>query len=1048
VEERVVEDEWSEGDSDRTATVEGGPPRFDLVSVPHRSRERSEEDTDVEGLAAWAGRTLDQRYRLKRAIGFGATATVFEAEHLTLGRTVAVKVLPYAGNGSQARQRLAREARILSSLQHPNIVQVLDFVRAGPGADFLVMEYLHGRTLKEAERSQVVKQWPWIRDAALQILRALEVAHERGIVHRDIKPSNCFCVDFDEREVKPTIKLLDFGVSKCEQSSALTVSGAILGTVLYMAPEQARGGHVDGRADLYSVGVLLYEMVTGVLPFAGAGFLDVMWRHVYTEPARPQDANPNVRIPQALEALILRALHKNPDRRFASARAFAEALEQVEDEGIVCAGPSSGTRAASAEVPGSTPAEPRAAGGDPTLDDSSERIDDASADLRIVLENAANSWLHGHGPATGLEEVRLRQHRTLEPADVDSFWPRRVAGVENAAHAVLPADAPVTNIYRDAGGRVLILGGAGSGKTHSLLEIAAALHARASSVQNPAAVPLLFDLASWLPDEVPLRRFLATQMHREHRIPAATARAWLAKGKVVPLLEGLDRLPHEQRAAAVEAINTFLLQDDPPGIVVTCRSQTYRGLSKRLQVHAAIELHELDVARIAQTLAEHGPKWQPLVAVLQQSPSLLDLVRTPLGFCVTASVATSEDGIAQLQQAHPHEMGGVYDVYTEQLLRRRRQSLEIRPVLRAVTQLAEDMLRFGANTYRDEVIAPAWLGRTMSQWAYVAGSRALVSFLLGASYILAIGQTPLDNNGLETSLGFGLRFGLSVALGLFGAHALVAVLMFARSGSLHTPSPWLRWIVAFAGSTAMSAALIGAWTTHAPLMALSACGFSSAVLCLRLGAELERDDITLVDEVRWSTQMLRKRAPWIFGGSLAVGLFTGARESVFEGALHALVGIGVGVALAGIRRVPTAAEDGGRSSIGRMGRRAIRAGLLAFALVFAVFAPTYGVAYGVDAALPIAITIGLWFGGVGWIYHRFLRLLLRKERAYVADPSLLDAAAHVGLLDKRPDGYRFFHLSFAEYFASKRTDEHATRHGAAQAFRDRVSSGPEQHPSS
>lgn len=973
-----------------------------------------------EPLQSWIGRTLDQRYRLLRVVGFGASATVFEAEHLGLGRPVAVKVLPHAAASAQTRRRLAREAKILSTIEHPHVVEVLDFGRVDVDADFLVMEYLRGCTLKEAEAHPIVRTWPWIRSAIQQLLAALEAIHARGIVHRDVKPSNCFCVDFDPNAPAPKMKLLDFGISKSEQSSALTATGAVLGTVLYMAPEQARGLEVDARVDLYAIGAVLYQLVTGVLPFSGAGFLDVMWRQVYSEPTPPRDANPKVRIPDALEALILRALHKNPDRRFQSAAEFSAALAAIDGEGIVCAeAPLRPSRDAA------TPDGDRMPDGStarPTVTELGASLEN-SVDERRVLESSAKTWLTALQPIAGYETLVVRQRRTLQPREVDSFWPHRIAGSENAPDSDVPYTASLPAVFADADRSLLVLGGPGYGKSHGLLEIAADLHARASChLDRVMPLPMLFDLTTWSPSDAPLKELLATQLHREQRVPRATAKRWLLQQRIIPLIDGLDRMPRARQAAAVEAINAFIAEANPPGIAVTCRAQVYRTLPKRLQLRAAVELHEIDVDALTHALASE-PRSEPLARAIRTSPQLAGFVRSPLGLRIAASVACTEDGVKRLAAANLQEMRAIYDMYTEQLLRRRRSKVEIETLLASVRELASDMLRHGVASFRLDVLQPGWLQRPFRRGAYLIGSRLLVALLIGASCMLAVGKTPLDNGGLVPTMEFGIRYGIAVALGLAFANIVGAALLHGQDSPLYVRSPHLRWIGTTAVATLVGSALLASWTTFAPLMVLAACALGSAVFWFGQGGTLEREDITLTDDLHWSLAQLRRRAPWVALATLTMFAFTGLTESLVQGAVNGSVATIFGVGIGGTRRVTAAPHDAsssaGDDAIARMRHRAWLAGGLAFVATALIFSPLHGPLYAAYAALPVAVTIALWFGGLAGIYHRVLYLLLRGERRYLRDDDLLETAAAVGLLDKRPSGIRFFHPSYAEYFAAR-----------------------------
>ncbi len=273
------------------------------------------------------GEVVDRRYRLKREIARGGAGAVFEAEHLYTTRPVAIKLLiPEQLNATETRQRLLLEARALTVARHPGIVLGLDAGETDEGIPYLVMELLEGRTL---EGILAVRRRIGVADAVylgMQLCDALAAAHERDILHRDIKPSNVFiCRTEAGREVA---KVFDFGIARLpNQDQKITQQGAVLGTPEYMAPEQLLArDDVDARCDIYALGVSLYEALAGVVPFEG-NFGEVLLK-VSTQPMPSLMARVG-QVPIELEQAIEKALARDPADRFATARAFAEALSRV-----------------------------------------------------------------------------------------------------------------------------------------------------------------------------------------------------------------------------------------------------------------------------------------------------------------------------------------------------------------------------------------------------------------------------------------------------------------------------------------------------------------------------------------------------------------------------------------------------------------------------------------------------------------------------------------------------------------------------------------------
>jgi beta-lactam-binding protein with PASTA domain/predicted Ser/Thr protein kinase len=263
---------------------------------------------------------IDGRYRVLHRVGSGGMADVVCAEDLQLGRKVAIKLLHRRfAQDDEFVERFRREASSAAGLQHPNVVAVYD---RGSWDDtyYIAMEYLEGRTLKRLVQEESPLAPARAIDLTIQILRAARFAHKRGIIHRDLKPHNVI-VDGEGRA-----KVTDFGIAKAGASD-MTQTGSIMGTAQYLSPEQAQGHAVSAASDLYSVGIILYEMLTGRVPFEGESAVTIALKQVGEAPVPPSAYNPQ--IPPALEAVVLRALEKDPARRFSDADEFIGALERA-----------------------------------------------------------------------------------------------------------------------------------------------------------------------------------------------------------------------------------------------------------------------------------------------------------------------------------------------------------------------------------------------------------------------------------------------------------------------------------------------------------------------------------------------------------------------------------------------------------------------------------------------------------------------------------------------------------------------------------------------
>jgi len=288
--------------------------------------------TDADG---YVGKTIAGKYRVEEQIGEGGMGKVYRARQLALDKPVVLKVL-HASLLSDERTvaRFQREAKAASRLNHPNSISILDFGQAEE-ALYIAMEFIAGKDLHHI----LSREWPLPEARVVrivgQVLSALSDAHGAGVIHRDLKPEN---IMVEQRRDEPDfVKVLDFGIAKIQDSSgedgpALTRAGFVCGTPEYMSPEQARGGTLDHRSDLYAVGVILYQLVTGKLPFESDSAVGYATKHLTEQPMPPSQRRPDARISPGMERLILRALDKDPNQRPQTAVEFRELLAGLENE--------------------------------------------------------------------------------------------------------------------------------------------------------------------------------------------------------------------------------------------------------------------------------------------------------------------------------------------------------------------------------------------------------------------------------------------------------------------------------------------------------------------------------------------------------------------------------------------------------------------------------------------------------------------------------------------------------------------------------------------
>ena len=269
----------------------------------------------------YIGKLLDNRYEILERVGAGGMAVVYKARCHRLNRLVAIKILKSdLAQDAEFRRRFHDESQAVAMLSHPNLVAVYDVSRSDE-LEYIVMELIDGITLKQyMQKKGEALNWREALHFITQIMKALGHAHSRGIIHRDIKPHNIMVLR------DGSVKVADFGIARLTSAAQNTLTQEALGSVHYISPEQARGSHIDARSDIYSAGVVLYEMITGRLPYEGDSPISVAIQHINSIPLSPREINPE--IPEALESITMKAMAANMDQRYANADAMLADLEE------------------------------------------------------------------------------------------------------------------------------------------------------------------------------------------------------------------------------------------------------------------------------------------------------------------------------------------------------------------------------------------------------------------------------------------------------------------------------------------------------------------------------------------------------------------------------------------------------------------------------------------------------------------------------------------------------------------------------------------------
>jgi len=405
-----------------------------------------EQDDESPIIRTLEGKVVAGRYRVVRQLGEGGMGTVYLAEHITIEKLVALKVLLHEyARRKELRDRFLQEARAAARINHENIVDITDFGKTPDGSVFFAMEYLEGKDLSEVIRKGPLL-WSRAKPIVLQICRALGAAHAKGIIHRDMKPENIHLIDREGRT--DFAKLLDFGIAKMSEQGEkrLTRTGMIFGTPEYMSPEQAQGNKPDHRVDIYAVGVIMYEMLTGEVPFKADTFMGILTKHIFENPIPPSQINPGAGIPLDVEEIILKAMSKDPNDRFQSMTEMAATVARASGRMTRPTGDQSGLPPRRISSPSQTYAPSSA----PISDDSVDYAPEPKRRLPLMIGLGVLAVLVGVGVAVLLSKNKNKTEKpVVQPIKTPVSTTKKIAPPKkNRVTVTLISDPKGAQIYK------------------------------------------------------------------------------------------------------------------------------------------------------------------------------------------------------------------------------------------------------------------------------------------------------------------------------------------------------------------------------------------------------------------------------------------------------------------------------------------------------------------------------------------------------------------------------------------------------------------------
>lgn len=889
-------------------------------------------------------------------------------DRTTLGQVV-LKV-PQEHSSQDARVLLRNEARALGLVQSEQAVRLLEHGTTSEGTPYFLTAYERGEPLTAALDRAGPPAVGWCVGFLEKLLSVLSEVHDSGVVHGDVSPGNCLVVDSTFASGGPEIRLLDFGAARF---AGREKTAATFGTAAYASPECVLGEEISPSSDIYSAGILAYELLSGHRPFRAGTTSELVWQHLYQDPETFPTEGRGQLVPRQLVDAIGSALLKDPKKRLSSAAEFAailrDALQKMERE----------RTGLSAEV-NSEPAS-------------------RSPNLRAaVLERLRVHWLEGVlGEATAgfiLVRQRVIDDKTLEQRSVCDA---------QTIHAI------------DSGNHLLLLTGeAGYGKTVNLLRIARVFADRAES-RTDGRLPIVLGLGSWKPHFERLEDWLTVELQTHYLVPPKVTREWVRAQPLVLLLDGLDELEDREQQSCVDAIDCFRKNHSDVSLVVASRPDALARLARRPEADAALRLLSLMDADIRRQLP--APREAEFCRAIESDPVLADAIRTPILLHVARRGFKQRVALGDAQTVRVRLFEGFLDEIAE---REASGGLEFGRFRRALQLIARAMSERRAGTFLYESLQPTWLPSVGWKLVYLFLTRMVTAAVYAAGIICAVGLTPLDNWGFETSLAFGLELAIvgGLVLGIVTfAHSAAEIVSKAAPGkALSTTLLRTMSIGLVAGILTVLA--VRSEHAGARTMALETGLLGAFVLVQsRRGRSVLQLDIGQREQHSWSPKSVTpvKWVPLLIGSG-ALFVFAVQFETVLASMYLGLAVLVVGMTVAGLGARPALAKMTPNIGTWLTVKSAAVLGVVTFVAATLLVSLNYGIVVGAAIGLNLGSILFLWGGGIDVIHHLILRMLLLVS-GVLPEKSLevLTRAGRLGLVRRTGNGFFFIHAMLQEH---------------------------------